>query len=220
VDTKTAIGQAGDGHLGVELIDGFYDVPNSIAVRSMPPDVTHFIFGLVSASTGCLLTCAVPFLTTRWPFVATAGHARQELRTLLQRYAKSEATFVDVGSGDGAVLEVASSAGFGNCIGLEKNPILVLYSRWRLRKLSQVRVLWRSFEHCSVSKADLVYVYGGENLMPTLAKKFTEELRPGATIVCNTFPLPISQMHAGDVRLAFSTRQGPFFIYRALEAAP
>lgn len=181
----------------------------------MPLDTVKALFGLVSASAGCVVICALPFVLTRWPYVATTVHALQDLKTILQPFARPDLSFVDLGSGDGSVLQVACAAGFGTCIGVEKNPILSLYSRWRVRNLPNARVLWCPFERYSITEADLVYVYGGENLMPALATKFIDELKPGATIVCNTFPLPLRHTNTGNVRLGLAKKYKTFYIYRA-----
>ena len=67
---------------------------------------------------------------------------------------------LDIGSGDGVVLMAAAQQG-ARAIGYEINPFLVLISRWRLRKLSGVRVHWANIWRQPVlDKVTVMYTFG------------------------------------------------------------
>lgn len=97
---------------------------------------------------------------------------------------------VDLGSGDGRIVMAAARKG-AEAVGFEINPILVLISRWRIRrrKLS-AKVYWKSFWQADLSPFDVVTVFGITKIMPGLEAKFRKELKRGACIVSYAFALP------------------------------
>ena len=68
---------------------------------------------------------------------------------------------LDVGSGDGAVLQGVVRAG-AQAIGYEINPFLVLASRWRLRKYAKnVRIKWTNAWTTQPAKhITVIYAFG------------------------------------------------------------
>jgi hypothetical protein len=99
---------------------------------------------------------------------------------------------IDLGSGDGALLRAATrEAGFGHAAGWEINPFLVGYSRMRSSgRQSREVTRWRSLWDAPVAEADVVLVYGAPPIMQRLGDKLRAELRPGAVVVSNGYPLP------------------------------
>lgn len=110
-------------------------------------------------------------------------------------------TIVDLGSGDGRLLLLAAKKGVKKAIGLEINPLLVLYTILR-SLLSPHRLTiscyWKNFWAYSLKDADVVFVYLLPWKMGALAKKLTKELKPGALIVSNSFIFPSLPMVAKD----------------------
>ncbi|BAM83231.1 hypothetical protein, conserved [Cyanidioschyzon merolae strain 10D] len=180
----------------------------------MPLEAVKVGLALFGTVAGALGACSVPFLFTRWPYVATTNKALCDLREILKPLAKPTASFLDIGSGDGSVVELAAMTGFGSSLGIESNPVLAFYSKWRLRKLRNATCLWGRYQNMNFSGIDTVYVYGGEQIMTALGEKLTAELKPGATIVCNSFPLPKPENHIGKRCLFFIRRAGSLYIYR------
>ncbi len=68
---------------------------------------------------------------------------------------------LDVGSGDGAVLQEVAKTG-AQAVGYEINPFLVLASRWRLRKYAKdVRIKWTNAWTTQPAKhITVIYAFG------------------------------------------------------------
>ena len=69
------------------------------------------------------------------PYVPTRRIWIEQAFELLELSNKD--TIVDLGSGNGAVLGAALSKGVKRAVGYEINPILAIWSRWRLRKFGK-----------------------------------------------------------------------------------
>ncbi len=96
---------------------------------------------------------------------------------------------VDLGSGDGRVVIAFAKKGI-EAHGFEINPILVLISKWWIRKKGLQKkafVHWKSFWREDLSKFDLIYVYGFYHIMNSLGKKLERELKPGKKIISNIY---------------------------------
>ncbi|MCX6794068.1 MAG: hypothetical protein NTY06_03105, partial [Candidatus Gottesmanbacteria bacterium] len=72
-----------------------------------------------------------------------------------------------------------------HAIGYEINPILVLFS-----KLRGTKTHWKNFWHADIHDADVIFVYLLPWKMKRLADKLKGELKPGTTIVSNSFIFP------------------------------
>ncbi|KPP64160.1 hypothetical protein Z043_117529 [Scleropages formosus] len=90
------------------------------------------VTGVVGGSLVALYAVAVPFVTPALrrvclPFVpATPAQVRNVLRAVRP----SSGMLVDIGSGDGRIVIAAAKQGF-RAVGIELNPWLVWYSRYR-----------------------------------------------------------------------------------------
>ncbi len=101
-------------------------------------------------------------------------------------------TIIDLGSGDGRLLFLAAKKG-ANAIGLEINPYLVWYTRFRAAfspYRSHIHVWCKNLWKADVSAADVVFVYLLPWRMDELATKLQKELKPGALVVSNSFIFP------------------------------
>lgn len=97
--------------------------------------------------------------------------------------------FVDVGSGEGRVVRWAAKKGM-NAYGIELNPFLTLYSRFRgfiSPNRKRITTLNQNFNHQDFSKYDVVYLYIYREHMDTLLPKFEKELKNGSLIISNVF---------------------------------
>ena len=99
---------------------------------------------------------------------------------------------VDIGSGDGRIVLEAAKAGF-RAHGVELNPWLVLYSKYRARRLGLSSAatfsradLWKS----DMGKYDNVVIFGVEQMMPALEAKLARELSTSSRVVACRFPFP------------------------------
>lgn len=99
---------------------------------------------------------------------------------------------VDIGSGDGRIVIAFAKAG-AEAHGYEINPLLVWYSRWKIRRAGLEK---RAFIHLSSFwKADLstftvVTVFGITQIMPKLERKLQLELPEGAKVLSHIFVFP------------------------------
>jgi len=99
---------------------------------------------------------------------------------------------VDLGSGDGRVVMALAQAGT-EAYGFEVNPILVWWSRYKIKKVNlsdKAKILQKSFWNADLSSFGLVMVFGMSHIMPKLETKLKSELKPGSKVVSNIFRFP------------------------------
>lgn len=100
--------------------------------------------------------------------------------------------YVDLGSGDGRTLVAIARKG-GEAHGYEFNPLLVLISRWKIRRegLSGAAfVHFKDFWPADVSACSGVVVFGATHIMARLERKLSRELKPGTPVASHVFRLP------------------------------
>ena len=98
----------------------------------------------------------------------------------------------DLGSGNGKLLFLAAQQ-VATAVGLEINPLLVIWSRLRAflsPYRGMVSTRWQYFWRANLSDSDVVFVYLLPWRMEKLEKKLKQELKPGAVIVSNSFIFP------------------------------
>lgn len=101
-------------------------------------------------------------------------------------------TAIDIGSGDGRLVILLAQAG-AQARGVERNPLLVIYSRYRIRKagLSHTATIeWGNLWKTSFADTDIVLLFGIPYIMRELEKKLRAEMKPGSRVVCNHFFFP------------------------------
>lgn len=99
---------------------------------------------------------------------------------------------VDLGSGDGSILIAAAQRG-AVAFGVEMNPFLVPYSRWRARRAgvqNRTTFVMGNIEDCPIHDMDVVFLYLLPSLLKKISVKLSSELKPGACVISNGFPLP------------------------------
>lgn len=102
---------------------------------------------------------------------------------------------VDIGSGDGRIVIALAQAG-AIAYGYEINPLLVLWSRFLIKKArlqNKAFIFLGSFWHQKFTSFDIVTVYGIPYIMKELEKKLQHELQPGARIISQGFAFPAWQ---------------------------
>jgi len=141
-----------------------------------------------------LLLCivVVPFgfvLLYGAPYLPTRRAQAKEALDLLNL--KEGDVFIDLGSGDGAVLIEAASRGL-RCYGYELNPLVYIVSKLRTRKFgSEVTIYCNNFWNEPLPKNTKgVFVFLLDKYMPKLNTKLESELKKGGRLVSYTFQIP------------------------------
>lgn len=141
----------------------------------------------------CLLIAFLPliyiyyFVLSGPPYVPISDTA---LETFLKhsRNIKGKRT-LDIGSGDGKVVLAFAKRG-AEANGVELNPLLVLISKYRLRKEKHANVYLADFWQFDTSSFDVITMFGISHIMGRLEKKLQKEVKPGAVILVNRMLFP------------------------------
>lgn len=124
------------------------------------------------------------------PFAPVARNRIETMIKLLKL--KPGEKLVDLGSGDCRI--VIAFAGLGvQSHGYEINPLLVAWSRYKIRKQGLENIAFihfKDFWQTNLSSFKAVTVFGIGHMMPRLEKKLKKELKPGSRFVSNHFKLP------------------------------
>jgi cyclopropane fatty-acyl-phospholipid synthase-like methyltransferase len=102
----------------------------------------------------------------------------------------SNDTVIDLGSGDGRIILEAAKKYGAKSVGVEADPIRVLWSRLRIRYSNledRVEVYWKNFFNVDLSNATVITIYQGQDINNKLIPKFEKELAPGSRIVSHAF---------------------------------
>ena len=98
----------------------------------------------------------------------------------------------DIGSGDGRIIIEAARKYGVKAVGIEADPLRVLWSKLRIIKAKcrdRVIVRWGNFFRADIKDATVVTVFQSETINYKLKKKFENELEPGTRIVSYTYPI-------------------------------
>lgn len=109
---------------------------------------------------------------------------------------------VDLGAGDGRVLQTARDKYQARVIGWELNPVAWLLAKARLGWRSDVRLT--NFWKASIDQADVVFVFLMPHLMDRVEREIWGRMKPGARLISNSFPLPNRKP---------TTHQGSAYVY-------
>lgn len=130
----------------------------------------------------------IPFLFGA-PFEPTSNRKVKKILKLAN--VKKGDKAVDLGSGDGRiVIELAKKGAEAH--GFEINPILVLISRWKIRKanMKNAHIHWKSFWKADFSKYNIITLFQFPTIMRSLRDKMKKELKPKARIVSHYWKFP------------------------------
>lgn len=102
--------------------------------------------------------------------------------------------FLEMGSGDGRLLRLANLRYGVKCIGLEINPVLIIYSRiiTKFSHLNNISYIIKDFFKYDLSSCDYVYVYLLPKTIAKLTPKFIKECKHGTIIISHRFTIPFS----------------------------
>jgi cyclopropane fatty-acyl-phospholipid synthase-like methyltransferase len=97
---------------------------------------------------------------------------------------------IDLGSGDGRIIISAAKDYKAKAIGIEADPLRLLWSRWNIQRhglSAQVKVLWGNFFDTQLGDATVVTIYQSPGINDKLKPKLKRELRPGTRVVTHDF---------------------------------
>lgn len=124
-----------------------------------------------------------PFVPTPMPIVR---------KTLELVELKPDETLYDLGSGDGRVLITAAQEFGARAVGVEHNPVLVLVSRWKVRRLGlddRIQIVRMDLFKIDFCQADVVSMFLLQDINDELRPKLERELRPGAKVISYKYPI-------------------------------
>ncbi|MHA2024464.1 MAG: SAM-dependent methyltransferase [Candidatus Thorarchaeota archaeon] len=141
--------------------------------------------------------CIVIFVTwIAWSGVVGAPWLptpKKRVRSMLEiAELSSEDTLYDLGSGDGRILVLAAKEFGAQSIGIEIDPLRIMWSRFSIRRNNvskKARVIRGNFFNISVSNATVVSLYQGYVINKKIRDKLVEELKPGTRVVSYRFIL-------------------------------
>jgi precorrin-6B methylase 2 len=135
------------------------------------------------------LVLAVGVLSVIWPMAIGAGWEPTPMKVVRMMLDMAEVgpadVVYDLGSGDGRIVVEAARRHQAMAVGIEADPLRVLWSRLviaflHLRK--RVRIVWGDFFHQSVSEATVVLLFLTQRTNQRLKAKLQRELKPGTRI--------------------------------------
>ena len=124
------------------------------------------------------------------PFVASKP---ERIRTMVAlARIKDGMRVADLGSGDGSIVIEAARAG-AIATGIEMNPFLILYSRWRASRAcvqDRATFIKSDISAFALYHTDVVFLYLLPGLLSKISGKLSSELKQGAIVISNAFPIP------------------------------
>jgi precorrin-6B methylase 2 len=147
-----------------------------------------------------------------WSVAVGAGWqptSRKRVRRMLEMCSAGASDVVyDLGSGDGRIVVEAARTYHARAVGVEADPIRVLYSRLVVSVLhlkGQVKVVWGNFFHTDLSEATIVTLFLSQGTNRRLESKLMAELKPGTRVVSHVWTFdgwtPISTDSDHNLRL-------------------
>ncbi len=135
-----------------------------------------------------MLFLLIAFFQKFLPYIPTDKKTVKDIQKLANKN-KNKQKAVDLGSGDGRIVIALAKAGY-EAHGYEINPLLILRSRRKIKKLgleNKAYIHWGNFWEKDLASFDLVVVYGITYVMQDLKNKFLKELKKNAIFICNTY---------------------------------
>jgi len=141
------------------------------------------VFGIVYS-----IFFLIPFLVGA-PFEPTSSKKIKKILKLAK--VKKGEKAVDLGSGDGRIVIALAKKG-AEAHGFEINPILVLISKWKIKRagLKNAFIHWGSFWKEDFGKYDVITLFQFPTIMKSLRDKMKKELKSKARVVSFYWKFP------------------------------
>jgi precorrin-6B methylase 2 len=141
-----------------------------------------------------VLVLAVGALSMIWPMAigsAWEPTSMKIVRMMLDMAEVGPADIVyDLGSGDGRIVVEAARRWQARAVGIEADPLRVLWSRLLIALLNlrnRARIVWGNFFHQSISEATVVTLFLTQRTNQRLKAKLQQELKPGTRVVSHVW---------------------------------
>ncbi len=137
---------------------------------------------------------AIIFIWIFWTFSIGAGWEPTSKRVVKKMLEMGEANsgdiVYDLGSGDGRIVIEAAKRYNSKAVGIEADPIRVLWSliMVRISKLqNKVKIKWGNLFNQNISNATLVTLFLWKDSNQKLKPKLLSELKPGSRVVSHVW---------------------------------
>ncbi|MHA1965129.1 MAG: SAM-dependent methyltransferase [Candidatus Thorarchaeota archaeon] len=118
---------------------------------------------------------------------------KKRVRSMLEfAGVNSDDILYDLGSGDGRIIVMAGKEFGATAIGIEVDPIRLMWSRFSIRRHrigEKVRVIRGNFFNVSLADATIVTLYQGYIINKKIRNKLDKELKSGTRVVSYRFIL-------------------------------
>eukprot|EP01147_Barroeca_monosierra_P001857 gene1857-4954_t len=166
---------------------------------------------------GVLTAGLIPFLSPAWrrgspPYIPTTSFHVSSISNACNQFRRTR--LVDLGSGDGRIVNQVAHTVQIPCVGVELNPWLIIISRMNAFRMGvwkhtsfKCGDLWKQ----NYSRFDSVVVFGVEEIMPALEKKLGRELAHDSVVFSCHFPFPgkIGVMASAEMESFLKTLRNP-----------
>jgi cyclopropane fatty-acyl-phospholipid synthase-like methyltransferase len=137
---------------------------------------------------------AIGVISVMWPMAIGSAWEPTSIkivRTMLEMAQVGPTDVVyDLGSGDGRIVVEAARRRQARAVGIEADPLRVLWSRSAIALLnlrSRVRIVWGNFFHQTISEATVVTLFLTQRTNQRLKTKLQRELKPGTRVISHVW---------------------------------
>ncbi|WP_414468797.1 SAM-dependent methyltransferase [Methanobacterium sp. ACI-7] len=147
------------------------------------------MISLFSAIIISILVIALLTVWIMWSTIIGAGFeptSKRKVSKMLQiAEIDSNDVLYDLGSGDGRIVAEAIKKYNARAVGIEADPIRVMWSRFYLffSRLKNSKIIWGNFFNHDISDATAVTLFLGDEANQKLKSKLLKELKPGTPVV-------------------------------------
>ncbi len=96
---------------------------------------------------------------------------------------------VDLGSGDGRIVIAFAKQGI-TAHGYEINPLLVLISKFKTRRIKNAKIYWKNFWKVDLGDYDIIVLFQYGTIMKKLEEKLKKEIKKSAKIISYHWKFP------------------------------
>ncbi len=95
-------------------------------------------------------------------------------------------TFIDIGCGDGRVLQLAEQQG-AKCVGYEISIPTFLLAKYKTRSNSNIKIFFKNFWKQELTNYDFIYIFMQQKPMVKFYQEVWPKLKPQTVVVSAAF---------------------------------